>query len=547
LFGPVVAAWLAGLFLDVMEADAAQYATMSLEMLQTGNYLEIYHRGRDYIDKPPLLFWLSSLSFRVFGVSNFAYKLPSLLFTLLGLLATYRLTRSVYGETAAYLATLMLASCQAWFMINHDVRTDTMLAASTVFAIWQLAAFTRSGRFLHVVGAALGVAGAMLTKGPVGLMVPALALGADLLLKRQWQHIFRWQWLALLGMVAVCLLPMLYGLYTQFDLSPHGRQTYNGVITSGLRFYFWTQSFGRITGESTWKNDTDAFYFVHTFLWAFLPWSLLFFAALVRRIRALFKTGFRIPGRHEALTLGGILIPAVAFSLSKYKLPHYIFVFFPLAAMLTGHYVALLIRANRAWLRGWWAVQATLCVALLLAAVLLCVVSFSGVHGLWPALAAVTAVFVFVVPRLAGRAAAVVVSSVLAMAAVNLILNAAVYPQLLKYQAGTSASHVVMADAQKRPFVSYPFEYFGMDFYYRRAVPRMDSAAQIVQQFAGREVWVFTDDKGREELLAAGCRLVEDRRLEHYHISKLTLRFLNPRTRPGTLMHKWLLLVRVEV
>lgn len=534
------------MFLDVMEADAAQYATMSLEMLQTGNYLEIYHRGNDYIDKPPLLFWLSSLSFRLLGVSNFAYKLPSVLFTLLGLWATYRLTKVVYSSSAAFFATLILASCQAWFMINHDVRTDTILAASTIFAIWQLVLFTRTLKFMHVFWGALGVAGAMLTKGPIGLMVPALALGSDFLLKRQWNQIFRWQWLAMLAVVAICLLPMLWGLYTQYDLSEHGKKTYNGIITSGLRFYFWTQSFGRLTGESTWKNDTDPFYFLHTFAWAFLPWSFLFFAAFIRKIREVISFRFRLPRGREALTVGGILIPAIAFSFSKYKLPHYIFVFFPLCAMLTGHFVSVLLRSGLPKrIRAWSIVQAIVSFMLLAIAAVLCLVSFPKGGLGWVVLisggACALALFFF---RF-GHALSLIVVSASAIAIVNIILNLNIYPQLLQYQAGTTASHIVMADPAHRPFVGYPFEYYGMDFYYRQAVPSVDTVQAILGQYKGREVWVFTDEKGRRELLNAGCGLMADRHLEHYHISKLSIKFLNPRRRASTLMHKYLLLVSV--
>jgi 4-amino-4-deoxy-L-arabinose transferase-like glycosyltransferase len=546
LFVPVGLAYLAGMFLDVMEADAAQYATMSLEMLQTGNYLEIYHRGKDYIDKPPLLFWLSSLSFQLFGVSNFAYKLPSVLFTLLGLWATYHITRLLHNTVAAYFSVLILASCQAWFMINHDVRTDTILAASTVFAIWQLLLFTRTNRFRHLAWGALGVAGAMLTKGPIGLMVPALALGTDFLWKHQWRTIFRWQWLAMLSIVAICLLPMLWGLYTQFDLSEQGKKTYNGVITSGLRFYFWTQSFGRLTGESTWKNDTDPFYFVHTFAWAFLPWTFLFFAALFRKLRQAFRYRLRFPTRQEALTLGGILIPAFAFSLSKYKLPHYIFVFFPLAAMLTGQYVAVLLRSKKLpRLRAWSITQWIISGLLLVVAAVLCLVSFPNGSFGWPVLIAGTlaaSAFLFVRFPVSLSLMAIPVMSI---AIVNLVLNLNVYPQLLTYQAGTSASHIVMADSQHRPFVSYPFEYYGMDFYYRKAVPSVDTVQMILDRYRGREVWVFTNEKGRSELQQAGCRFIEDRHLEHYHISKLTIKFLNPRRRATTLMHKYLLLIEV--
>ncbi|MDP4935318.1 MAG: hypothetical protein NWR30_11420, partial [Salibacteraceae bacterium] len=99
----------------------------------------------------------------------------------------------------------------------------------------------------------------------------------------------------------------------------------------GLRFYYWTQSFGRITGESEWNNHTGFEFFLHTFLWAFLPWSLLAIGAMANKLRQL-KQG-------EYLTLGGFLLPFIALSFSKYKLPHYIFVTFPFLAILTGHYI----------------------------------------------------------------------------------------------------------------------------------------------------------------------------------------------------------------
>src|SRR5690242_14579441 len=66
-----------GLTVEIMEVDAAQYASISREMLETGQWLQVHHRYMDYLDKPPLLFWFSALSLKLFGVSIWAYKLPS--------------------------------------------------------------------------------------------------------------------------------------------------------------------------------------------------------------------------------------------------------------------------------------------------------------------------------------------------------------------------------------------------------------------------------------------------------------------------------------
>jgi hypothetical protein len=78
---------------DIMDIDAAQYAEIGREMTHNGQYVQIYDRGHNYLDKPPFLFWVSAASMKVFGANNLGYKLPSIIFALLALYATYRLGR----------------------------------------------------------------------------------------------------------------------------------------------------------------------------------------------------------------------------------------------------------------------------------------------------------------------------------------------------------------------------------------------------------------------------------------------------------------------
>lgn len=336
----LVATYIGGLFLPIMPIDAAQYASISREMLATGNYWSVMHHSADYLDKPPLLFWLSALSFAVFGVNSFAYRLPSVGAACLGIYATYRLARLYYDRPTAIVAAALLASTQAYFLFCHDIRTDTLLASFVIVAIWLFAEWDKSdGRPWGMAWGGFTAMGlAMLAKGPIGAAVPLLALSSNWAIRiaaRQgsWRAMLRGLGIGCLGLAWIGLLlsPMLYGLYEQYG-------------TYGWRFYFWEQSFGRITGENRWRNQTDALFFVHTFLWAFLPYSLLALAALWRR--------FRVYGQYvwqccrvtpktntppeDALLLGGFVLPFIALSLSHYKLPHYIFVVFPLAAIITA-------------------------------------------------------------------------------------------------------------------------------------------------------------------------------------------------------------------
>lgn len=538
----VVGVYLIGMFVDLMESDAAQYASMSLEMVRTGNYLEIYHRGADYIDKPPLIFWTTALSFKLFGVSNFAYKLPSVLFTLLGLLSTYHFTRMHYGKLPGFVATLVLASCHAWFLINQDVRTDTILAACTIFSIWQLALFERKNSLTNLVLASIGIAGAMLTKGPIGLMVPALALATDLVLKRKWSAFFRWQWLLAGVIVLACLAPMLYGLWHQFDASG-GKKTYNGFIDSGIKFYFWTQSFGRLTGESSWQNNTGSFFFVHTFLWAFLPWSLLSVIAIGRRIWEISRKGFAITPAHEGFTLGGILLPFIAFSLSRYKLPHYIFVLFPLVSVLTGAFIADLATGRNRYFNTFRVIQAVIALLLIVLTGIVAIYFFP-ISTLWPALTALVGVGLVLYTTFYSRTHVrqLLLPSLFAIITLNFVFNSHFYPELLKFESGNIAGRI--ARSLGIPLVGYPNIPYAIDFYYRDIVPVLNDPSDIKTFLPDSDILVYTDEKGLSDLQQQNIVILSDSVLDHYHVSTLSSRFLLPGKRTSALKRVHLLRVK---
>lgn len=539
---PVLVIYLMGMFIDVMEIDAAQYATMSLEMTQTGNYLQLYSRGEDYIDKPPLIFWTTALSFNLFGPGNFSYKLPSLLFTILGLFSTYRLGRMFYGRWTGYFSTLILASCHAWFQFNQDVRTDAILASCTIFAVWQLAEYASSKKMLALILAGIGISGAMLAKGPIGLMVPALAIGTDLLLKRDWRTIFRWQWLLLIPVILICLSPMLYGLYEQYDASG-GRQTYNGFITSGIRFYFWTQSFGRLTGESTWSNDAGPFYFIHTFLWAFLPWSILFFIGVGKRLKKIIFNGLIIKRRQEALTIGGTLLPWFAFSLSHYKLPHYIFVLFPLIAILTGAFIRKLVKKYDGDFRQLTIIQYVVSVVLLIIGSLL-FAYFPPTNIAIVAIAFAGAFMsVYCMTYKGTRFKKILFPSFFAIVTVNFVFNAHLYPSMLKYESGNVAAHI--ATASRYSLTGLGYNPYGMDFYNGKEVPTYNSVADLVDSNSGKTVWVYTDFEGVSSLRNDSVAVVKDTVLQHFHVSTLNLKFLSPKTRNDVTEDMHLVLVKL--
>ena len=281
--------YIRGLFTLIYGIDASIYASISAEMSETGSYLQLFHKGNDYLDKPPLHFWLSSLSFKLFGINSFAYKLPSFLFTVLGAVSTYKLGKLLYSREIGKLSGLFFYASFAIMLINLDVRTDTILVGIIVFTLWQLISYVQTNNYLNFILGFIGIGLAMLAKGPIGLMVPVLALGTHFLIKREWNNIFKWQWMLGLVISGVVIAPMVWGLYQQFDLQPTKSfklaSGMDGTGTSGIMFYFWDQSFGRITGSNQeWKNDSSKLFFIHTFLWSFLPWSIIGILGLFKKM-----------------------------------------------------------------------------------------------------------------------------------------------------------------------------------------------------------------------------------------------------------------------
>ena len=181
-----------------MDNDSAHHANIALHMYLTGDYVSLVDHAGDYLDKPHLHFWLCAMSYKIFGVTSFAYKLPSFLFTILGTYSVYRLGKSLYNNEVGKLAALIIASSFAYLLANNDVRMDAILTASIALATWQLVDFIQNKKIPAVIGAALGLALGFSTKGHIAVFVPAVAALFYILYRKDWNLFLNWKWLLLL-------------------------------------------------------------------------------------------------------------------------------------------------------------------------------------------------------------------------------------------------------------------------------------------------------------------------------------------------------------
>ena len=520
--------YITGLLVPLMDTDSAHHANIALHMHLTGDYVSLVDHNGDYLDKPHLLFWLAAFSYKIFGVTGFAYKLPSLLFTVLGVYSTYRLGKTLYNKDVGKLAALMLATAFAFILANNDVRMDAMLTACIAFASWQLVAFIRGKKLLNVAGAALGLALGFSTKGMIAVFVPAIGTFFYILYGKDYKLFWNPKWLLMLLLFAIFISPVLYCYYLQYNLHPstmvRGKDHINGI-----KFILLNQSVERFGGQTTDVAKQDHFFFLHSFLWAFAPWAVLVYIAVVRGIKHFMR---RQPDSYRVdwFTLSTFVVVLLLVSFSGFKLPHYLNIIFPVASVMAAVFF-IGAQSPGKMIRPVFAIQLVISVLLLLAAAIINGWAFP-VKSIWmmlPVILLLALFFYFIKSSLFGQLQKAVLIPVAATILLFFLLNSNFYPQLLKYQGGNQLAFKTEGKISpdnvyfwKNTFSS-SFNFYTQTLY----KPFTDSVLQ-----PGKDVWLAYDIKDEEEIKQ---HYTIGRRFEtlDYEITKIDIKFVNPEKREG--------------
>jgi 4-amino-4-deoxy-L-arabinose transferase-like glycosyltransferase len=556
-----------GLIIPILEPDGSLYATISKTIAHTGDFINLRVEGRDWLDKPHFPFWMAAISFRLLGVTSFAYKFPALLFWGAGAFYTWRLARSLYGNTVAQLATLVYVSAAHLVISNNDVRAEPYLTGLVIGAVYHFYKVSlarppsgdmktgpRSGMIGHLIAGSLLAGCACMTKGPFVLITIGSGFILDWIIRKEWDQFRNVRWWIAIALTALFTLPELYCLYVQFDLHPE-KQVFGHTGVSGIRFFFWDSQFGRFFNTGPIKGSGDPFFYFHTLLWAFLPWSLLLYAAVVRKFRRnptladadssnpapaspaslspAAPPRRRIPG--DWICLGGALASFVVFSLSRFQLPHYLNILFPFFAILTADYLYGIRRPGVQKIIR--IVQDVINVLLPVLVLVLCWFFHFDRWLLLMILVLALAVLPFLLFRGRGFPMPIARSFWMAML-VFAFVNFSVYPTILRYQAGTQAGHWLETASvsndtayllQEAP-VDYSFE-----FDCKRPVSRIPVDSLPLLLARSGPALVFAPSSFADTLALRRMTAQTLQRFPNFHVSQLTGPFVNYRTRASVL------------
>jgi 4-amino-4-deoxy-L-arabinose transferase-like glycosyltransferase len=317
--------------LSLTNPDEVFYGLTAKEMSQQHTWMTPYIFGQPQFEKPIFLYWLLRIAFIIFGISSFSARFFPALFAILGVLAVYFLgLAGLKDERKAFLSGLILMSCGLYIGLARTLFTDMIFSIfillSLVSFYWGYAVRDKkaSGLLLFFIFCGLAV----LTKGPLGFLIPASAVILFLLLRKEIRFLFSKYCLWGIFIFALIGLPWYI-----FMIHKYGH--------SFTHEFFYNDHIRRILEAEHAGNDKWYFY-PFSIIGCIFPWSLFAAAAIFSLPKYLIrrKDPFLL---FLACWIGATFL---IFQFAHSKLVSYIFPVFPAVALLSADFILHIFSTN---------------------------------------------------------------------------------------------------------------------------------------------------------------------------------------------------------
>ncbi|TWT98161.1 Undecaprenyl phosphate-alpha-4-amino-4-deoxy-L-arabinose arabinosyl transferase [Botrimarina colliarenosi] len=307
----------------LLDRDETRYAEIPREMVVTGNWVLPQLNFKPYYDKPPLMYWLCSASYELFGVNEYAARLPQVLAAFGTLALTLLFARRWLGPGPGLAAALVLLVSVGFFGSSRILLIDGLLTA--LVTLTAACAFEAvrgpSFRYGWWLAAAMTCGAGFLTKGPIAFVLVAPPIAAYSFLSRGASQPRLRDWAVMLGVVAAMATPWLIAV--------------SRVQPSFAYEFFYLHNVARFAGAF---HAQPIWYFVPILLVAGHPWSYLTIPCV-----RYFGSQSAADRESRSPVLGFFALWAgwcvLFFSMSSCKLPSYVMPALPPLAMLMGYYV----------------------------------------------------------------------------------------------------------------------------------------------------------------------------------------------------------------
>ncbi len=331
------------------DVDAVQ-AQIARNMLTSGDWVTARLDGVAYLEKPPLVYWMMALSYKVFGVHDWAARIPIALFCVGLCLLTAAFGIWAFGKRAGFCAGLVMATCVGLYLFTRILIPDVILTFTIALAMWALLRITDEAEnhprlWAFILAASLGTG--LLLKSLIGVLFPVAAGAIYLFLTKQLFQARTWKRLhPVSGLLVILLIAAPWHVLATlrnppyFSLSMHsGPGEYHGF----LWFFFINEQLLRFLNlryPRDYNTVPRLWFWLFHLIWLF-PWSVYFPAVAKLSFKPIDRAGRT---RLLALCWVGFVLVFFTFSTTQeyYSMPCY-----PALALLLGSAMA----TEGAWVR----------------------------------------------------------------------------------------------------------------------------------------------------------------------------------------------------
>jgi 4-amino-4-deoxy-L-arabinose transferase-like glycosyltransferase len=316
---------------DLWNPDEPRYAQVAREMVDRGDWILMHANGEVYGDKPPLFFWLIALSSYLWqGFTSFSVRFPSAVFGMLTVLLTFYLGRRLYSSRTGFFSGLILATSAYFMYLSTRANIDATLTFFTTTSLFCFFLWYQYGsekglnenrhiETLLIYGYYVSMAFATLAKGPVGFILPLLVSFIYLLTQKDYKKIKRMKLVSGIPLVGAIVLAW-----------------YVPAVFSGGKTFVEENLFRHTTEAYAkgWTHPNPIYFYFYTFPGMFLPWIFFLPGALAQGFSKT-MTGKR---KEFLFLLVWFIVIFTFFSLSKSKRELYLLPLFPAVSLMVGKF-----------------------------------------------------------------------------------------------------------------------------------------------------------------------------------------------------------------
>lgn len=305
---------------SLLDPDEPVYAETPKEMILYNDFISPKIYGEYWYDKPPMYYWLVSLSYKIFGINDFAARFPSALFAVVGIGVIFYFAQKLFNKNVGMISALVLVTSIEYFYLGKAAVTDITL---NLFLTCSLLSFISKKYYSYYIFAGL----AALTKGPIGLFFPSVIVLIYLIITNNLKELRQMKILPGVIIFSIIALPWYIIMYNF-----HG----NVFIDTFLGFH-------NVTRFTTPEHPSGTlwYFYIPVLIVGFFPWIAILMQSVYNSLM-----NSRQKFNELAFLNTWMFVVFLFFSFAQTKLVSYILPMYPPMAIIVGWHIDQLCKKH---------------------------------------------------------------------------------------------------------------------------------------------------------------------------------------------------------